>query len=132
MNSKAPNNLNKSILIIGCGAVPLTAILFQATPVLIITIALPLLTLFTVLLLLLVLIALVAGLLIGIGWIWTMFDDDRRQRQYRHERLKLDLAQRRRHMASMPVNRATDPSLPVPTRQLQPPMRRSSKHRPDI
>lgn len=132
MDSKSPNNLNKSLLIIGCGAVPLTAFLFQATPILIITVTLPLLSLFTLLLLLLVLITMVTGLLIGTGWAWTMFDDERRLRQYWHERRKLDLAQRRRHAVPMPMTRATDPTLPIPMRQLRPPSRRPNKHRPEI
>ncbi|GAC1566336.1 MAG: hypothetical protein NVS2B2_39250 [Ktedonobacteraceae bacterium] len=132
MNPKSSNNLSKSLLIIGCGAVPLTAFLFQATPILIITVALPLLSLVTELLLLLVLIAMVTGLVIGVGWVWTMFDDERRRRHYWHERRKLDLAQRRRHTVPMPMTRATDPTLPVPTRQLRPPLRRPNKYRPEI
>ena len=95
MNPKSSNNLHKSLLIVGCGAVPLTAFLFQATPILLVTVTLSLLTLFTVLLLFLSLIAIVAGLIIGIGWIWTMFDDDRDQRRYWRVRRRLDLEQHR-------------------------------------
>ena len=131
MNPKSANNLNKSLLVIGCGAVPLTAFLFQATPILIITVALPLLSLITELLLLLFLVAIVTGLVIGIGWVWIMFDDDRRQRHYWYERRKLDLAQRR-HTVPVSMTRATDPTIPVLTRQLRSPVRRSNKHRPEI
>ena len=132
MNPQSPSNLNKSLLVIGCGAVPLTAFLFQATPVLIVTVTLPLLSLVTMILLLSALITIITGLIIGLGWVWLLFDDERRLRHYRHERRKLDLAQRRRHTASLPTTRATDPTLPVPTRQLRPPVRRSNKYRPDI
>ena len=132
MNSKSPNNLNKSLLIIGCGAVPLTAFLFQAIPVLIVTVALPLLSLFTMLLLLLAFVAMVTGLVIGIGWTWTMFDDERRLRHYWHERRKLDLAYRRRQVVPTARTRATDPTLPIPMRQLRPSSRRPNKHHPEI
>ena len=132
MNPKSVHNLNKSLLVIGCGAVPLTAFLFQATPVLIVTVTLPLLSLITMLLLLSTLIAMITGLVIGIGWMWVMFDDDRRQRHYWYERRKLDLAQRRRHTVPVSMTRATDPTIPVPTRQLRSPVRRSNKHRPEI
>lgn len=132
MSPKSSDNLSKSLLIVGCGAVPLTAFLFQATPILIITVTLPLLSLITVLLLFLFLLGMVAGAIIGIGWLWTMLDDDRRKRRYWHERRLLDLAERRRLTVPAPTARSTNPTIPVPTRQLRASLRRPNTRSPEI
>ncbi len=133
MNSRPSDNLRKSLLIAGCGVVPLTAFLFQATPVLIVTVALPFLSFVTELLLILLLLSVVAGLVIGIEWLWTMFDDDRHRRRYWRERRAMDLEERQRLTTQTNTSRrSTEPSLPVPSRRLQTPLRRPNTRRPDI
>jgi len=124
MNPRSSNNLSKSLLIAGCGVVPLTAFLFQATPILILTVSLSLLSLFTVLLILMFLLSMVAVAVIGIEWLWTMFDDDRHQRRYWRTRRILDLEERKPTITRTRPSRSTDPSIPVSTRQLRPPLRR--------
>ncbi len=132
MNARSSSNLGKSLLIAGCGVVPLTAFLFQATPTLIVTVAPQFLSLVTALLLILFLLATVAGLTIGIEWLWTAFDDDRDRRRYWRERRAMDLEERRRLNTQMNMSRrSTEPSLPVPSRQVRTVLRRSNTRRLD-
>jgi len=132
MNSRASDNLSKSLLIAGCGVVPLTAFLFQATPILILTVTLPLLSFVTELLLILFLLSTVAGIVIGIEWLWTMFDDDRHKRRYWRERRAMDLEERKRLTPRSNTTRSTESAIPVPSRRLQTPLRRPNTRRPDI
>ena len=131
MNARSSGNLSKSLLIAGCGVVPLTAFLFQATPILIVTVALPFLSFVTELLLILFLLATAAGLAIGIEWLWTMFDDDRHRRRYWRERRAMDLEERKQLTPRNNTTRFTGPSLPVPSRQPRTSLRHSTTRRID-
>jgi len=135
-NSGNSDRLSTSLFVVGA-SLPLTVFLFAATPTLIITVDPTFLAFITQLLLLLIFVGALASIIIGVKWLWLIFNDDRDTRRYWHEQHELDLEERRLEIRKRPTkplptrtNRSTDAAIPVVMQQ-RPVTRRPNSYRPD-
>lgn len=136
-NSGNSDRLSTSLFVVGA-SLPLTVFLFEATPILILTVDAAFLGFITELLLLLIFLSALASIIIGVRWLWLVVEDTRYTRNYWRQMDELDLEERRleieerkRPTKSLPVrmNRSTDASIPVVMQQQR--TRRPDSSRPD-
>ena len=138
-NSGNSNRLSTSLFVAGA-SLPITVFLFEATPILILTVDPAFLGFITQLVLFLISAGILAFIVIGIKWFWHVVDDDIHNRHYWREQRTLDLEKLRleveaRKQPTRPLatrmNRSTDASIPVVMQQQRPVTRRLNSYRPD-